>query len=144
MWRPDQLTPSGETYAEIDRRQEDYVQQVNAALRLLPHAGARWWNYCVSHRTFEIVVGEPFGSNIFLRMAACEFVMGPVQWKNQRLTIIWTNAPPEGERLWHFILVDDSAGFRAEAGCFSWFRDANLIDKDNGPQNTGEGVPEHS
>ena len=56
MWNPDEITPIGKTYGEIDRDMQRYVEEANATLRSMSSAGTRWWLYTVSLCTFEIVV----------------------------------------------------------------------------------------
>ncbi len=53
MWDPGEITNSGKTLGEIDREMAAYVDEANRVLRDLSGAEARWWNYTVSHRTFE-------------------------------------------------------------------------------------------
>jgi hypothetical protein len=124
---PNQMTPSGLTYAQIDAREAEYVGQANEALASLRDRGCRWWAYVVSHRTFELVVGEPHGSdNLVISLAACEYVGGPVGWPNQRLRVVWHN-DREADKPWVFVLEDESVGFRAVGGVFGWRRGYDLL-----------------
>lgn len=127
MWNPNEMTPVGKTLGEIDREMQRYVDEANKTLESFSESEARWWNYSVSHRTFEIVVGDPMGNgNIVLCLTDCKNIAGPVRWHNQRLRVIWESRPPDEERSWKFTALDDSVGFRTEAGCFAWQRDFEI------------------
>ena len=130
MWNPDEITPIGKTYGEIDRDRQRYVEEANATLRSMSSAGTRWWLYTVSLCTFEIVVGNPLGQgNIVLCLNACERIEGPVSWQDQRLKVIWKNVPTSENRHWEFEVIDEGAGFRAKAGTFGWQRDYDIVAK---------------
>jgi hypothetical protein len=76
---PNQITPCGKTYAEIDAEEAEYVRAANEALTSMRSQGARWWYYSVSHCSFELVVGDPLGKgNLVLLLTACDFISGPV------------------------------------------------------------------
>lgn len=124
---PNFVTPCGKTYAEIDADEARYVEAANDALNSLREWGCRWWNYTVSHRTFEMVVGDPLAreSNLVLCLAACDQISGPVSWTKQQLRVIWDN-DRERDKPWAFTLEDDSVKFRAVGGVFSWRRDYDL------------------
>jgi hypothetical protein len=125
---PNQMTPSGLTYAQIDAREAVYVSGANNALDELRGLGCRWWSYSVSHRTFEIVVGDPLArtTNLVTSLAACEQITGPVDWPGQQLKVIWHN-DREAEQAWMFVLEDVSVGFRAVGGVFGWRRRYDLL-----------------
>jgi hypothetical protein len=127
MWDPNEITAIGKTYAEIDAEQAAYVRAANDALASARGQGVRWWRFMVSHYTFELVVGDAAGKdNVVLCLAACRNIAGPVCWSNQQLVVIWHNDPVE--RNWNYILSDDTVGFRAEAGVFSWKRNYDLLE----------------
>ena len=87
------------------------VEKINKALKSYAHADARWWSYSATHRTFEIVVGDPSGNgNIVLCLAGCDHIAGPVEWKNQKLEAKWIG---DAQGKWHFTIADEVAGFRA-------------------------------
>ena len=77
---PNHMTPCGLTYAQIDAKQAEYVRGANAALDARRHLGYQWWAYCVSHRTFEMVVGAPHEpNNLVISLAACRSFL---QWQS--------------------------------------------------------------
>jgi hypothetical protein len=122
------VTPSGKTFAEIDADEARYVAGANDALALLRECGGRWWRYMVSHRTFQLVVGDPMarGGNLVIELSACESISGPVSWENQRLMVLWENNREMGKG-WLFTLRDESAGFTAVARTFGWQRNVDLL-----------------
>ena len=127
MWDPNQMTPIGKTFVEIDAEQAVYVKAANEALASARGQRARWWSFMVSHYTFELVVGDAAGKdNIVLCLAACRNISGPVSWPNQQLKVLWHNDPIE--RKWDYVLLDDTVGFRAEAGVFGWERNYDLLE----------------
>ena len=130
MWNPDEITPIGKTYAQIDEKMQEEVNQANEILGQLANSSARWWDYTVSHNSFSLVVGDASGEqNIVLSLAACSFLSGPVDWKNQKLKVELYNSPPSQERTWSFTIIDETVGFRAEAKVFSWEANYNLLDR---------------
>jgi hypothetical protein len=130
---PNQVTPCGKTYAQIDADKAEYVQGANDVLSSMRNLGSRWWCYIVSHRSFEMVVGDPLGKgNLVLILTGCDSISGPVSWPNQRLTVIWDCDSERlhkvwGHKAWEFVLEDKSVGFRAVAGTFGWQRDYDLV-----------------
>ncbi len=125
---PNEVTPCVKTYAQIDADESEYVQAGNHALDSMRHLGARWWYYSVSHRSFEMVVGDPLGNgNLVLILTACDFISGPVSWPNQQLTVLWDCDRERPHKAWEFILEDKAVGFRAVASTFGWRRDYNLV-----------------
>ncbi len=125
---PDQVSPCGKTYAQIDADEAEYVRAANEALAAMPEGGGRWWNYSVSHRSFELVVGNPLGKgNIVLLLTACDFISGPVSWPRQQLVVLWDCDRQRPHNTWEFVLQDESVGFRAVAGTFGWQRDYDLV-----------------
>lgn len=124
---PNQITPSGLTFAQIDARQAEYVRGANDALAELSDRCCGWWLYTVSLSTFEVVVGGPKArDNMVISIAACEYVAGPIAWPNQRLRVIWHN-DREAEKAWRFVLEDESVGFKAIGGVFGWGRGYDLV-----------------
>lgn len=98
----------------------DEVAAANAALCAMRDKGARWWNYCVSHTTFDMVVGDPLGNdNVVLCLPGCGYLTGPVQWPNQQIEIQFTENC--------VVLQDQSVGFRAEGGPLRWRRNYDLL-----------------
>jgi hypothetical protein len=127
IFDPNQVTPSGKTYAQIDAEQADYVKAANVTLASMRDKGARWWTYSVSHSTFELVVGDLEGiDNLVLSLPACDYIAGPVSWPNQQLQVIWRSDRSDPNKVWEFVLQDESAGFRAVAAIFTWRRNFNL------------------
>lgn len=125
---PNQVTPCGKTYAQIDADEAEYVQAANDALSSMRHLGARWWYYSVSHCSFEMVVGNPVGKgNLVLILTACDVIGGPVSWSNQQLVVVWNCDRERSHQAWEFVLEDKSVGFRAVAGTFGWQREYDLV-----------------
>jgi hypothetical protein len=126
---PNQITPCGLTYAQIDAKEAEYVRGANDALAELRDRGCRWWLYSVSHCTFEVVIGDPHArDNLVISLAGCDHIAGPVGWPNQRLRVVWHN-DREADKAWVFVLEDESAGFRAIGGVFGWQRGYNLLER---------------
>jgi hypothetical protein len=127
MWNPDQMTPIGKTFAEIDAEHATYVKAANEALASARGQRSRWWSFMVSHCTFELVVGDAEGKdNIVLCLAGCRNISGPVSWPNQQLKVVWHN--DSVERRWDYILSDETVGFCAEAGVLRWERNYDLLE----------------
>src|SRR5690349_5185045 len=113
---------------EINQEQMAYVKAVNDALSKLRGEGGRWWDYTVSHRTFELVVGDPAGKdNIVLSLAACQSIAGPVSWPNQCLEVIWRIDKKDQRALWEFTLQDLSVNFKAIGNVFAWRSNYDLL-----------------
>jgi hypothetical protein len=111
-------------HAEHQRR----VVELNALLASMPECCARWWRYTVSHRTFDIVVGDAQGrENVVLCLAAARHLGGPVEWKNQRLHVGITDPPQDADSPRWFVLEDDAAGFRAEGAMLQWKRNHDML-----------------
>jgi hypothetical protein len=109
------LTPSGEKRRDIDA--------LNAALATAPALGASWWSYTVSHSTFELLVGDPAGTdNLVIALAACEYLAGPISWPIQHLVVSFRALP---ER-WEFEVNDRAAGFRSLSSLLTWRRKYDL------------------
>lgn len=127
MHDPDAIAPNGLTYREIDARQEDSVRRANQALGELRHLGARWWNYSVSHNTFDLIIGDPLGreDNIAICCPATDSIAGPIGWPKQQLEIHWT-CDRESQDVWSFRLVDIVAGFELHAGMLLWRRQFDI------------------
>jgi hypothetical protein len=124
---PNQLTPSGKTYAQIDAEQSEYVRAANAILASLRDKGARWSSYSASHSTFEMLVGEPYAEdNIVLSLPACEHVAGLVQWPAQQIEVVWRCDRECPTRPWEFEIRDEAVGFRAVGLVFRWRRGHDL------------------
>jgi len=143
---PNTITPCGKTYGEIDADEARYVAAANDALASLRERGCRWWNYSVSHCTFELVIGDPLARypNLVICLAACDHISGPVGWANQQLRVIWDN-DRERNKPWVFTLRDDSVHFKAVGGVFGWRRNFDLhkhgsmyFDKPGGPSTDDE------
>lgn len=124
---PNLVTPAGKTYAEIDASQARDVAAANEALALLRGLGCRWWSYSLSHRTFELVIGDPVagGPNLVISLADCDRIGGPVSWADQQLRVTWDNGRERNEG-WKFTLRDDAADFVAIGGVFRWRRDFDI------------------
>lgn len=124
---PDQVTPCGLTYAQIDAKQARYVERANGALVELRDRGGRWWIYSVSHCTFELLVGEPHGpDNLVIWLGDCESIAGPVRWPDQRLRVTWHNGRESGQG-WTYVLEDETVGFKAVGEVFGWQRGYDLL-----------------
>src|SRR5262249_27230237 len=83
--------PTGNVVERVMSEDElnDHIKAANTALSSMRDKGARWWNYCVSHRTFDMVIGDPMGNdNIALCLPACAHLSGPVKWDNQRIEVV--------------------------------------------------------
>ncbi|HEV8159255.1 MAG TPA: hypothetical protein VGP58_09500 [Pyrinomonadaceae bacterium] len=116
------------SYEQIDREKEAYVTAANKALSKMRDKSARWWNYSFSHSTFDLVVGDPQGNeNILLSLAACEYLAGAMDWNEQQIEVIFKCDRTKQQRVWNFILQDESAGFKAIAGVFEWRKNFNLL-----------------
>jgi hypothetical protein len=115
------------TPEEIDRAKGEHVAAANAALSTLAEAGARWWQYSVSHQTLELLIGDAAGKdNIVVWLTGCERISGPVSWEQQRLRVVW-ECDRSRRPAWWFHVVDEAAGFRAEAATFGWTRRFDLM-----------------
>jgi hypothetical protein len=97
----------------------DQVSAANTALGSMPDKGARWWNFSVSHTTFNMVVGDPLGNDNVVMSLCCGYLAGPVEWPNQRLEVQIAEQ--------HVVIEDQSVGFRAEGGVFHWRRNFDLL-----------------
>lgn len=104
------------------------LKTANAALASIrPQAGARWWNYSVSHRTFNMVVGEPTGKrNVVLALVGCEHVTGPVDWLRARLRVKCQWTPERPHEVCKYILEDRSVGFCAVGEFLTWKQDFDV------------------
>lgn len=129
VFDPNQMTPIGKTYAQIDAEEAQDVEAANDALAAMRDKPGRWWRYSVSHCTFELVVGDPLGKdNLVLCMTACDYVAGPVSWPNQQLVVVWHCDRSRAHKVWEFVLQDESVGFRVVAGTFAWRRNFDLVE----------------
>jgi len=127
---PNEITPSGKTYAQVDAEEAEYVRSANAVLASMRTKSARWISYSASHRTFELVVCNPWGGvdSLILSFAACDYIAGPVSWPNQQLALVWHCDRSNRERPWEFMLQDEAVGFRLVARTFRWQRDVNSVE----------------
>ena len=104
------------------------VQAANEVLASMRDKDARWWRYSVSHRTFELVVGDPEGNgNIVLCLSVCDYIAGPVQWPSQRLQVILDHDRSLKTGSGVFVLQDEMVGFKVQAMTFLWQKDFNLL-----------------
>src|SRR4051794_4464556 len=103
--------------AEVAEKLATEIRKANAALSQMHDKGARWWSFGVSHQNFEMVVGDPLGSdNVVLALSPCDYLCGPTNWSNQQLEV--AGRCIDGAYHWEFTLQDMSAGFRATGGLF--------------------------
>jgi hypothetical protein len=114
---------------DIDSQLQEDITVVNELLRTKKGTRCRWWLYSVTHRTFELVVGDPAaGDNIVLSLSACSQITGPVQWNLEALEVlrqrISEHAPPET----HYTLQDPGVGFAVHARTLTWISGYNLLD----------------
>jgi hypothetical protein len=81
--------------------------------------GARWWNFSVSHTTFNLVIGDPLGEdNLVLCLPGCGYLAGPVQWPNQQIEVAFAD---------DFVIMEDQAvGFRAQGGLLQWRKNYDI------------------
>ena len=127
VFNPDQITPSGKTYRQIDADMEAYVRAANEVLAQMRGVGAHWWNYAVSHNTFELVVGDCDGAdNVVICLNGCSAVAGPTAWQGQELQVQWHSNREDPNKGWEYILRDDAAQFRVAASVFRWARNFDL------------------
>lgn len=100
---------------------DSYYGELNELLESMSDKGARWWNFSVSHRTFDLVVGDPFGEdNVCITMIACQRLCGPAIWAQQRLRV----KPRTNAR--EVVLEDSAAGFSGE-GHLRWRRNFDIL-----------------
>jgi hypothetical protein len=121
------MTPPENTYERTAAGRARYVADANEALASLRELGGRWWHYTVSHRAFQLVVGDPLarGGNLYICMGACEHIGGPVHWSRQQLHVMLEdNVERDGGCL--YTLTDDRAKFTATGRTFYWKRDYDL------------------
>ena len=124
---PNQISPCGKTYAQIDADKSRYVADANEALLNHRQSGARWWIYTVSHSTFELVVGNPLGDkNIVLCLNACDRIAGPVSWDPQKLEVIF-HCDRNVNDAWGFVIRDQSVAFEVQGGSFGWRENYNMV-----------------
>ena len=117
------------SYEQIDREKTAHVRAANEALAALPDCGYRWWNYAVSHRVFDLLVGDPTAKqgNIVISLAACEHISSSVDWlKPHGLEVVF-HCDRTKRDAWEFILQSEAAGFRAVAGVFEWRKNLDLL-----------------
>jgi hypothetical protein len=121
---PSQMRWGYVLYAFAAGKKAEFLQGVNDALAELRDRGGRWWLYTVSHRTFELVVGDPCDpDNLVIAMDFCDQIAGPVCWPNQRLRVVWDN-----DRETTFVVEDESVGFKAVGRLYGWSRGYNLVE----------------
>jgi hypothetical protein len=100
------------------------ITALNFELAEIGDCAASWWSYTASLNTFELVVGQPTGAkNLVIAMMSCQAISGPTNWHNQRLKVIF--AP--SEEVWHFSLIDQLAGFSAQANMLSWRKNFDIV-----------------
>jgi HAD superfamily hydrolase (TIGR01509 family) len=126
-WFADATAPAQYVAANA-RLWEQWIADANTALAECPELEARLWVYSVSHRTLQVVVGDPAGRNIAIMMFWCDWLSGPTFWSPQSLRA--TCFPQDSDSLhdWRFVLEDPVGGFRAEAQSFHWARDVDATD----------------
>lgn len=109
----------------FDREMSQYVADANGLLMAMQEMGCRWWSYSVSHRTLELVIGDPLsrGGNLVLCLTCCKTIGGPVDWLNQRLHVTRNDDREDGRE---YTIADESVGFEAIGGVFLWCRDYKL------------------
>jgi len=113
------------------------VHRLNAALKVRRSSGGRWWSYSVSHKTFELLVGEPAGlQNVVITLAACEQISGPTSWNAQNLQVTFNPSSEE----WEFEIHDVSAGFHARSRMLAWNENVDLLASPH-PPHQGMGIP---
>jgi hypothetical protein len=97
----------------------DNLDKLNYDLRTMRDKGARWWNFSVSHTTFNIVIGDPLGKdNIVLCLPGCGYLSGPVEWPNQQIEV-----KNVGDST---IIEDRTVGFRAQGGRLQWRKNYDI------------------
>lgn len=105
----------------LDR--EEYIREANEALASMRGKEGRWWRYSASHRTFDLVVGDPTGDdNLALCLVGCDSICGPTRWPAQKLQILCDGAAPST-----VVLSDQSVGFKAVARMCQWRRNFDLL-----------------
>lgn len=110
---------------------EQWAREANEALAELSAKGARWWDFSCSHRRFQLVVGDPVGSNVAIMLFWANHLAGPTQWENQAIRVRYqfTHTVPLLGLSW--ILEDERVGFRAEAPNFMWAKDVDVCDQEH-------------
>lgn len=120
------------SFEEIEREQTAYVKAANEVLAGMWDKGGRWWEYTVSHRTFELVVGDAQGKdNLVLSLAACDYIAGPVIWPEQYIKVSWCFDKTRPLGSLEFTLQDSSVGFKAVGGVFAWRKNYDLLNEGN-------------
>ena len=117
------------SYEQIDREKAAYVRAANKALAALSDSGYRWWNYSVSHRVFDLVVGDPTAQqgNVVISLAACEHISGSVDWLEPHQLEVIFHCDRTKRDAWEFVVQSKAAGFRAVAGVFEWRKNFDLL-----------------
>lgn len=110
--------------SQFVERETEKVSRANEALASLQHLSARWWNFTVSHCTFDLVIGDPLGGedNIVICCPDTKRVSGPVDWPNQQLYVELSVDYNDPESNWEYRIVDENVGFDLQTGIFLWRR----------------------
>jgi hypothetical protein len=82
-----------------------HIKLANEELASMPTATAKWLSYTSGHQHFELKIGKAVTDSLFLCLSACEYIQGPVDWPNQRVTVRWLDKRETDEDL-EFILLD--------------------------------------
>jgi len=117
------------TYSEIVADYERTVKETNNVLTALRPCGARWWGYAVSHRSFQLLVGQLAPKpNIAILMHWVSYLCGPTGWENQQLQVSWKTGQPDDTNSFEFTLEDKASEFCAIGRALRVQRDVNLDD----------------
>lgn len=115
--------------SESVRRWTAWVAEANDSLAGLSRLGARWWRYGPPCSGFQLVVGDPAGSNMAIMLFYCRYLAGPTAWQPQSIRITLRSRPDDGREGISFVLEDLPAGFRAESDTLHWARDVDVMDE---------------
>jgi hypothetical protein len=123
-----EIAPNGLTYGEIDAREADSIRSANETLADLRDQSARWWNYSVSHCTFDMIVGDPLGRspNMAICCPSTITIQGPICWHNQQLRVEWECNRNSMNETWSYKLIDEVSGFLLESNMFLWCKNFDL------------------
>jgi hypothetical protein len=97
----------------------DKLRELETDLRATRDKGARWWDFSVSHTTFNLVIGDPLGDeNLVLCLPGCRYLAGPVQWPNQQIEVGFVDNS--------IVIEDRTVGFRAQGGLLQWRKNYDI------------------
>lgn len=102
-----------------------WADEANEVLAAFSQDGARWWGFGPPCQTFQLVVGDPVGSNVAIMLIGTRYVAGPTMWKNQVLRVQRLSSFSDPNEV-SWIVHDSAVAFRAEASLFMWAKNVEV------------------